>query len=155
MYLSRLEAMSNWPIPATKLEVQAFFVFANYYCQFLISYIAKLCPVINLTTDVSFTCRHSQQQALMNYKYNCFHLPSSSNWTEPLRELWKPILIIKRLLVSCLNIILSTDVSSFIQLSTMQKPTSLHKPSGSPITSKCSLSQTIDGNGGTISQVSR
>ena len=38
---SKLETMSKWPIPTKKTEVQVFLNFANYYCRFIINYIAN------------------------------------------------------------------------------------------------------------------
>ena len=52
---SKLEAMSKWPIPTKKKEVQAFLGFANYYRQLIVNYSAKAHPLIDLTKDVPFT----------------------------------------------------------------------------------------------------
>ena len=60
---SKRETMSKWPIPTKKKEVQAFLGFANYYPRFIINYSAKARPLVDLTKDVPFTCRHTQQQA--------------------------------------------------------------------------------------------
>ena len=60
---SKLKTMSKWPIPTKKKEVQAFLGFANYYCRFIVNYNSKARPLIDLTKDVPFTWRHTQQQA--------------------------------------------------------------------------------------------
>ena len=52
---SKLETMSQWPIPAKKKEVQAFLGFANYYPECIVNYSAKARPLIDLTNDVPFT----------------------------------------------------------------------------------------------------
>ena len=61
--LCKLETMSKWPIPTKTKEVQAFLGFANYYHQFIVNYRAKVCLLINLTKDVTFTWNHTQWQA--------------------------------------------------------------------------------------------
>ena len=60
---STLESMFKWPIPTKKKDVQAFLGFANYYRRFIINYSAKARPLIGLTKDIPFICRHVQQQA--------------------------------------------------------------------------------------------
>jgi hypothetical protein len=60
---AKLEAMTKWPIPTKKKEVQAFLGFANYYRRFIANYSAKARPLIDLTKDVPFTWGHEQQQA--------------------------------------------------------------------------------------------
>ena len=59
---SKLETMSKWPILTRKKEVQAFLGFANYYHRFVVNYSAKARPLIDLTKEVSFTWRYTQQQ---------------------------------------------------------------------------------------------
>ena len=61
---SKLIIMSKWPISIKKKEVQAFLGFTNYYYRFIINYSSKAHPLIDLTKDVLFTWRHTQQQAL-------------------------------------------------------------------------------------------
>ena len=60
---SKLEAMSQWPIPTKKKEIQAFLGFTNYYRRSIVNYSAKARPLIDLTKDVPFTWGHTQQQA--------------------------------------------------------------------------------------------
>jgi len=52
---TKLEAMSKWPTPTKKKEVQAFLCFANYYRRFIANYSGKARPVIELTRDVPFS----------------------------------------------------------------------------------------------------
>ena len=52
---STLESMSKWPILAMKKEFQAFLGISKYYCQILVNYSTKACPLINLTKDFCFT----------------------------------------------------------------------------------------------------
>ena len=43
---SKLETMSQWPIPTKRKEVPAFLGFANYYRRFIANYSAKAHPLI-------------------------------------------------------------------------------------------------------------
>ena len=146
---SKLESMSKWPIPTKKKEVQAFLVFANYYCGFIVNYSAKPCPLINLTKDVSFTCEYAHSKLLTNFKDNSSLLTSSPNLIEPSRQSWKPMQAIKQLLVSCLNTTSSMDASNFIQLSNTQQPSPLYNVTGQSMIRNYSLLWTVSGSGET------
>jgi len=52
--LTNLEAMSKWPTPTKKKEVQAFLCFANYYQRCIANYSGKARPLIDLTRNVPF-----------------------------------------------------------------------------------------------------
>ena len=60
---TKLETMSQWPIPTKNKEVQAFLGFTNYYRRFILNYSTKVHPLIDLTKDVPFSWGHEQQQA--------------------------------------------------------------------------------------------
>ena len=73
-----------------------------------------------------------------NFEHDSSQLLSSHNLIEPLRHLWKMMLAIKQLLISCLNTTSSTDASSFIQLSSMRKPSPLQNATGQSMIKNCS-----------------
>jgi len=58
---SKLEAMSKWPTPTKKKEVQAFLGFANYYRRFILNYSSKARPLTELTKDITFSWGEAQQ----------------------------------------------------------------------------------------------
>ena len=63
--------MSKWPIPAKRNEEQVFLAFANYAQRFIINDSAKACPLIDLTKDVAFICKHTQllqESCILLYK---------------------------------------------------------------------------------------
>jgi len=65
---TKLEAMSKWPTPTKKKEVQAFLGFANYYRRFIANYSGKARPLIDLTRDVPFSWGQAQQQSFDELK---------------------------------------------------------------------------------------
>jgi len=65
---TKLEAMSKWPTPTKKKEVQAFLGFANYYRRFITNYSGKARPLIDLTRNVPFSWAQAQQQSFDELK---------------------------------------------------------------------------------------
>jgi len=65
---TKLEAMSKWPTPTKKKEVQAFLGFTNYYRRFIANYSGKARPLIDLTRDVPFLWGQAQQQSFDELK---------------------------------------------------------------------------------------
>jgi len=65
---TKLEAMSKWPTPTKKKEVQAFLGFANYYRRFIVNYSGKARSLIDLTRDVPFLWGQAQQQSFDELK---------------------------------------------------------------------------------------
>ena len=55
-------------MPTKKKQVQAFLGFANYYCQFIKNYSAKVKPLTELTKDILFSSKVQQQEAFDNLK---------------------------------------------------------------------------------------
>ena len=145
----KLETMSKWPVPTKKKEVQAFLGFANYYSRFIVNYSTKARPVIDLTRDIFCTWRHTQQQDFDELQARFISAPILTQFDRPSRQSYKLMLAIKQLLVSCLNLMSSTDASSYIQLSTMQKPSPSYNATGQSMIRNSSLLWTTSGNGET------
>ena len=72
---SKLEAMSKWPTPTKKKEVQAFLGFANYYPRFILNYSSKTRPLTELTKDVPFSYEEAQQTAFDEPRQCCLSAP--------------------------------------------------------------------------------
>jgi len=65
---TKLEAMSKWPTPMKKKEVQGLLGFTNYYRRFIANYSSKARPLIDLTQDVLFSWGQVQQQSFNELK---------------------------------------------------------------------------------------
>jgi len=68
---SKLEAISKWPTPTKKKEVQAFLRFANYYRRFILNYSSKARSLTELTKDIPFSWGDAQQTAFDELR-QCF-----------------------------------------------------------------------------------
>ena len=84
---------------------------------------------------------------MTNFDHDSSQLSSSPNSKDLSRYSCKPIVGIKQLQISWLNGLLSTDASSFIQLSTTQQPSLLHNTTGQSMIKNCLLLWTAAENG--------
>lgn len=50
----KIDSITEWPSPTTKLELQRFLGLANFYRNFIPRYSAIVCPLTDLTRDVPF-----------------------------------------------------------------------------------------------------
>ena len=59
MDTEKFEAIQKWEAPSSVKDVQAFFGFANFYCQFISKFSKKVKPLNKLTKETQYTTRKS------------------------------------------------------------------------------------------------
>jgi RNase H-like domain found in reverse transcriptase len=68
---AKVAGVAEWPVPSNKKEVQSFFGFTNFYCQFIKDFSHHACPLFNLTKndiDVKWCWTPREQSAFDSLK---------------------------------------------------------------------------------------
>lgn len=66
---SKVKAITNWPIPQDKRQLQQFLSFTNFYRQFIPSYAHTAKPLYSLTSKLEWTWTERHQEAFNKLKH--------------------------------------------------------------------------------------
>ena len=62
MDTEKFEAIQKWELSLSVKDVQAFLEFANFYCRFILGFLAKVKPLNKLTTGTQYTTKSGSKK---------------------------------------------------------------------------------------------